>query len=376
MCSNEYLTTQIITYMGNKRKLLPHLQSVFDELKREMGKRNIIVGDGFSGSGIVSRLFKSIGVSKLYTNDIAGYANTLNMCFLSTVDTKELEKIQKYIQSANNYVESNKDYGEHYIRKYWSPKQDTHIHKDERAYFTRENGIAIDKYCYFIHHKVPKKYRCYLLAMLLVECSIKNNTSGHFAAFYKKDGVGHFGGKNENDLHRILSPIRLKMPVLCNHKCDVDVSQRDIISWLDMLQERNVKTDIMYYDPPYNKHPYNIFYFLLDIINRYDTSIQIPDTLRGQPKNWERSPFNSLVHAKKAFEEMIMKTNSTYIVVSYNNDGIIPLHTMETILKKKGSVKQIQMEHKTYNRLRGIANYKREKEHKDIKEVLFVVKCD
>ena len=59
--------------------------------------------------------------------------------------------------------------------------------------------------------------------------------------------------------------------------------------------------------PPYNKHPYNIYYFLLDIINNWDTDIEIPETYRGQPKNWKKSPYCSFVKAKKSFEDLIKK---------------------------------------------------------------------
>ena len=79
--SDQYLTKQIITYMGNKRKLLHKISEIVDTLeKKEKGK--LTIGDGFSGSGIVSRLFKQ-KASKLYSNDIAGYSQTLNKCFLS-----------------------------------------------------------------------------------------------------------------------------------------------------------------------------------------------------------------------------------------------------------------------------------------------------
>ena len=70
------------------------------------------------------------------------------------------------------------------------------------------------------------------------------------------------------------------MPVLTSHKADVKISQQDTNTWIKTIPE----VDLVYYDPPYNKHPYNIYYFLLDIINNWDTNIEIPDTYRGQPK--------------------------------------------------------------------------------------------
>ena len=43
---------------------------------------------------------------------------------------------------------------------------------------------------------VHKSHRHYLLAPLLVQCSIHNNTNGQFSAFYKDvDGIEKLGGK-------------------------------------------------------------------------------------------------------------------------------------------------------------------------------------
>lgn len=371
MCDSDYLKKQIITYMGNKRKLLHHIENVLIDIQCAMPNKRLILGDGFSGSGVVSRLFKKHG-GAVFTNDIAGYSKTLNECYLANVGHTMKRNIVSYIKNANDYVNSTNDVGPHFIRKHWAPSNDKNIKPDERAYFTQENATRIDKYCYYIS-TIPKKYRCFLLAPLLVECSIRNNTSGHFAAFYKKDGVGHFGGKTETDVHRITKPIVLYEPILCNNSCDVTIHTKDVMEWIAEIESKDV--DVVYYDPPYNKHPYNIYYFLLDIINHYDTTIEVPNTLRGQPKNWERSPYNSSVRAKEAFDTLIMKTDAKYILISYNNDGIISLEEMEQILKKKGSVSCVDIEHKTYNRLKGLANYKRTQENKKIKEVLWIVEC-
>lgn len=375
MCDTNYLKKQIITYMGNKRKLLNVIENALIEIQTKLPNKGLILGDGFSGSGVVSRLFKKHGL-RVYSNDIAGYSKTLGDCFLSNVTKKDEKNIEKYVKQANLYASSSQDNGPHFIRKHWSPSSDDSVGKEERAYFTHENGVRIDKYCYFIREKVPKKYQCYLMAILLVECSIKNNTSGHFAAYYKKDGVGHFGGKNETDLHRIAKPIVLETPNLCNNECSCIVDQLDVFDWVDNCSKREGENmDVVYYDPPYNKHAYNIYYFLLDIINSYNTDLDVPNTLRGQPKNWTRSPFNSTVHAKKEFERLIKNTQSKYILISYNNDGLISLEDMEKILKKKGDVSCVDIEHKTYNRLKGLASYKREGENKKIREMLWMVEC-
>ena len=131
----------------------------------------------------------------------------------------------------------------------------------------------------------------------------------------------------------------------------------------------------MYYDPPYNKHPYNIYYFLLDIINDWDKTAEIPDTYRGQPATRTKSDYNSSIHAKKAFDDLLANTNAHYVVLSYNNGGIIPIVELDELLAKHAShVDKIPIDHKTYNRMKGLSNYKRTSVAKDVKEFLYVLK--
>ena len=161
------------------------------------------------------------------------------------------------------------------------------------------------------------------------------------------------------------------LPILTNGKACLKITQKDANEWIKSTGE----LDVVYYDPPYNKHPYNIYYFLLDIISNWETNIQIPDTYRGQPKNWEKSKYCSLKKAKETFEDLIQNTNSKFIMISYNSKGIIPLDEMDEILRKKGKVEKIPFEHNTYNRYVGIAKKKREKKEEKIKEFIWLVDC-
>ena len=179
-----------------------------------------------------------------------------------------------------------------------------------------------------------------------------------------------YGGKKKVDLHRITGEILPELPILTQHKANVKISQMDTNEWVKTLPQ----VDLMYYDPPYNKHPYNIYYFLLDIINNWDTDIEIPDTYRGQPKNWIKSPFCSFVKAKESFDDLIKNTKAKYILVSYNNKGIIPLNELDEILEKYGELRKIPVEHCVYNKLIGIAAKKRKKENKKVEEFLWLLK--
>ena len=84
-----YLTDQLITYIGNKRSLLPAIGEATEKVCAEIGRDRIRVFDGFAGSGVVSRLFKRFA-SEIVSNDIESYARIIGECFLTNRDEVDL----------------------------------------------------------------------------------------------------------------------------------------------------------------------------------------------------------------------------------------------------------------------------------------------
>ena len=366
-----YFREQILTYMGNKRKFIEPMSDILDALAGELNKKKgtLKIAEGFSGSGILSRLFKTYA-KVLHVNDLAGYSRTLNMCYLANLKDVDIKKLYRLIDQANDFVDNDKTESyEKFVSKHWSAP-DHELSKESRLYFTYENALRIDKYMHFIKKHLHKSVQHHLLAPLLVECSMHNNTNGQFSAFYKdENGIGKLGGKKSIDVNRIAKKIKIPYPCYKKTNCKNIITRKDTNEWVKTLPE----VDIMYFDPPYNKHPYCIYYFLLDIINNWDTTQEIPDTNRGQPKNWNKSLYNSFSKAEKTFRDLIKNTNASFIVLSYNNGGIIPIETLDNILLEYGHVEKIPIDHKVYNKLKGIASYKRKGENKKINEYLWVL---
>ena len=77
----DFLSRQIITYIGNKRALLGQIGQVVEGVKGRLGKERLRVFDVFSGSGIVSRYLKA-HASTLISNDIEDYAAVVGRCYL------------------------------------------------------------------------------------------------------------------------------------------------------------------------------------------------------------------------------------------------------------------------------------------------------
>lgn len=367
MSDDPYMKTQIITYMGNKRKIIKHIDDAIAIVKKELGVQEISAGDGFSGSGIVSRLLKKHSHS-LYANDISGYSETLNKCYLASPNEELQEEIKKQIQQANIIAEE-KNHGRSWISRHWAPKSDK-IEPGERAYYTHENGLRIDVVRNYID-TLPERIKPFILAPLLVASSINTNTNGQFSSYFKDEqGIGSFGGKKKACLSRITKPIKIQTPIFCHKDCDVNVTKMDTNKWVTELPE----LDLVYYDPPYNKHAYSVYYFMLDVINNWDLYADIPDTNRGQPKKWIKSPYNSFTKAKQALLQLISNTKSKYILLSYNSCGIIPINELDVSLQQFGHVRKIPIEHKTYNRLKGMVDYKRKEEKEKNEEFLWLIR--
>ena len=274
--TNTYLQKQILTYMGNKRKLVKNINDIISLIEKDFGEKLNTMAEGFSGSGIVSRLLKT-RCNKLFVNDIAGYSKTLNQCYLtsfSSLSDTDKKKIHHHIEVCNqfmlgyNFANFEPMTSDTFISKHWAAKNDDNIQEGERVYFTNKNANKIDRAMTYINRFVESKYRPFLLAPLIVESSIHNNTNGQFSAFFKDENKkkGMFGGKKSVDLKRITGDIKIPHPLLIESGAKVIISQKDTIDWIRNL----TPVDLIYYDPPYNKHPYNIYYFLLDIINDWD----------------------------------------------------------------------------------------------------------
>ena len=79
--NKEFLTTQIITYLGNKRSLIGNIEKEVEEISLKTGKDKLVCADVFSGSGIVARMLKK-HASKLIANDLENYSSVINSCYL------------------------------------------------------------------------------------------------------------------------------------------------------------------------------------------------------------------------------------------------------------------------------------------------------
>ena len=390
----EYLTTQIITYIGNKRSLLPNIEAEICEIKKILGKDRLVCADVFSGSGIVSRMMKKHS-SVLYVNDLENYSRIINSCYLTNKSDFPEEEYRTLHKTLLEKAE--KEPREGIIAKNYAPKDDSSIKTGERVFYTHQNAVLIDTYRALIEETVPENLKNFFLAPLLSEASIHVNTSGVFKGFYKNPdtGLGCFGGKGKNALTRILGKVELKTPVFSNFNSEVKLFQLDALKFAETVtkvsEEENSSSkkemggheqdssagkteasgsllfDIAYLDPPYNQHPYGSNYFMLNLIlkNKIDCDIS---KVSGITKDWNRSDFNRPYAALKTLEKVIEALDAKYIIISYNSEGFIKFNEMKEMLEKYGKLKTTEIPYHTF---RGSRNLN--ERSLTVKEFLFIL---
>lgn len=361
--NREFLTTQIITYLGNKRRLIGNIEKEIESIAEKSGKEKLVCTDLFSGSGIVARMLKRHS-SKLIVNDLENYSSVINSCYLinkKDFPKDECEYLRKKIEDS---CRLEKLPG--IISMNYAPQDDDNIKKGERVFYTHQNAVLIDTYRTLIDKFVPdENLRKFFLAPLITEASVHVNTSGVFKGFYKdkNTGVGCFGAAGKNALTRIFGRIELKEPVFSNFESDLEIYQKDTV----LLSKELKDLDIAYLDPPYNQHPYGSNYFMLNLILKNKLDVEI-SKISGITQGWNRSVFNKPYSALKSMEEIVSGLDSKFIVISYNSEGFISFDEMSEMLKKYGKLKTVEI---AYNTFRGSRNLRNRDIH--VSEYLFIL---
>lgn len=344
----EYLSRQLITYIGNKRALLGHIGIALERVKRRLGKNRLRMADLFSGSGVVSRYMKA-HASSLISNDIEDYAAVTSRCYLRNRSTVDFVLLSEIVADLNARVVAE-SLPKGFIEEMYAPKDEKNITKEDRVFYTRENARRIDNYRRLIE-ECPNEMKDLLLGPLLSEASVHANTAGVFKGFYKNryTGVGHFGGSGSDALTRILGRITLESPVLSLFECDYEVFQEDA----NILARRLEGLDLVYIDPPYNQHPYGSNYFMLNLIVHYRRPTNI-SRISGIPQDWRRSGYNVKNKALPLLKDLLEHIDASFLLVSFNNEGFIQPETMRILLEKIGKVDVIEL---PYNAFRGSRNF-------------------
>lgn len=320
-----FIHQPMMTYLGNKRKLVKYIQEEIEKIQTRLQKPKLDLVDGFCGSVVVARAMVPYA-HNLYTNDLEAYSHMMSKCFLEEPDVGGKERVAHHINVMNGLPGIRGVVSENY-----APRDAENIQEGERCFYTPENAQRIDAMRKYIEEQVEPELRVYCLVPLLVKASIHANTSGIFKGFYKnRAGVGCYGGEGKNALTRITRKIEVEVPVWSGVRIQPHCHNQDIQKFAEELPA----VDVVYLDPPYNQHPYGSNYFMLNTIaqNKLGDGLS---KVSGIPKGWNKSDYNYKQKARRALGKLLdtLKTKTKYIILSYNNEGIIGEDEMLELLQ-------------------------------------------
>jgi adenine-specific DNA-methyltransferase len=203
-------------------------------------------------------------------------------------------------------------------------------------------------------NELTEKEYSILLATLIYNIDKIANTVGHFDAYIKKPIKPQ--------------PLRLRL-INAKDFDNVEIHREDANKLA-----KEIKSDLVYIDPPYNSRQYNRFYHLYETLIKWDKPQLYGVALKPAPEN------NSLyctTKARNAFENLVANLHTSFLVVSYNNtynskshssENKIQLEEIESILSKCGKTKVFECSHRFFNTGKT--------EFDDHKELLFITEVD
>jgi adenine-specific DNA-methyltransferase len=352
--TEHYVFSQLIPYIGNKRKLLPLIAGGI----ARTGIRQGTFVDLFTGSTVVARLAKTMGL-RVFANDWEPYAHVLAAGTVALNRKPGFRALggSRHVFRWLNEMPSRRGY----VARHLCPERDEEPDPDrERMFFTRRNGQRIDAMREQIRRweeegSLSPGERAYLLSALLYSVSYVSNTSGVFKAFHRG-----WGGKTGTALYRILSRIELSPPVLHDNREGNLALREDALQLAPRLSELvGKRPDIVYLDPPYNQHPYGSNYHVLNTVALWDKPPLNRRTriggrtvdksaIRRDWRELRRSPYNHRSTALTAFGDLLDRIDARWLLFSYSTDGMMPLDALLDVLCRKGRTEIFTQRYKRY----------------------------
>ena len=296
-----------MNYIGSKQSLLDFLETTIEEFTGYKEGDSFVFGDLFAGTGVVGQRYKEKGHSVI-SNDIQYYSYVLNKHYIENIPKLD-DSLLEYFNNLNpvkgfiynNYCEGS---------------------GSGRNYFTNENGMKCDA----VRIELERLYRAgeindnlyfYYLASLINSIDKYANTASVYGAFLK-----HIKKPAQKEFMLELLPV--------GNGNIGKVYNEDINELI-----KKVGGDVLYIDPPYNNRQYCSNYHVLETIAKYDTP-----KLRGvtglRDETYQKSKYCSKRTVIDIFEDLIKNADFKYIILSYNNEGLMDLKTIKDIMSKYG----------------------------------------
>jgi len=301
-------------YMGSKNKLLSSISDIASQFSYES------VLDLFSGSGVVSYLFKAHG-KKVLSNDYMAMATTYAKSLIEnnnvTLDQKDLE-ILFHTTQHDEFVSNT----------------------FKNLYFSDDENQFIDTIR--ANSKKLKGYKRSIALAALIRACIKKRPRGIFTY------VGNRYDDGRRDLKLSLEQQFLGAVSAINEGV-FDNGKQNTALWGDALQVSR-KADLVYIDPPYfsplSDNEYVRRYHFVEGLARDWKDVEIQDhTITKKFKSYP-TPFATASGAVDAFDRLFKKFRESILMVSYSSNSLPNLDEMIEIMSRyKRHVEVVTVDH-------------------------------
>lgn len=309
-----------MNYIGSKYSLLPFLEKVICQVAGD-NLRDKVFCDIFAGTGVVGKSFKPI-VGKVISNDWEYYSYVLNRNYIG--NNKKIKDKDRYIDCLNSldgiddgFIYMNYCLGSGSGRQYFSDangkKIDAARQQIERWY--RSGAISEDLYFF-------------LLCSLLESADKLANTASVYGAFLKH-----------------LKTSALKPLLIGPALYPINGGGHEVYCEDANMLIRNIQGDILYIDPPYNARQYGANYHMLNTIAEY-----LPFVPKGKTglREYARSLYCGTKSVRDVFDDLVRNARFKYIILSYNNEGLMSLEDIKKIMSRYGHYDIASQEYHRY----------------------------
>ena len=333
-------------FIGCKENLLDFIELFI----REKGIKGNVFCDLFSGTGSVAKHFKELGY-KISSTDLLYFSFVLQKVYIEQNQYPKFSKLLKRLKivpvNDTLFIDSSKNARaiiqhlnnlrgiKNFIYRNYSP-EGTKGKKHVRQYFTGDNAQKIDS----IREEIEKWKKgnllseqeyYFLLCSLIEAVPFVANISGTYAAFLK------------NWDKRAFKKIMLKVPKIIESNKKHKAFNENGLKVLDQIKG----IDILYLDPPYNERQYAPNYHILETIARWDKP-RIKGVTGMRAYEDQKSEFCNPQKGLIALEEIIKKGDFKHLLLSYNDEGIMPERKIIELFNKYGKVEIVEKKYQRY----------------------------
>jgi len=330
-------------YYGCKTKLLEFISEAVSKTGVNHGS---VFCDLFSGTTVVAKHFKKAGFT-VYANDFLGFSYSLARAYIQSNSYPRFRGLKKTVQGLNDSEENitkviaflnNLKLKKSFVYKNYCPGGTSNL-DSPRMYFTDLNGMKIDAIRTKIQHwkdnqLINEDQFHILLAALIEAVPYVANISGNYAAYLK-----HWDPRTNKTL-------TLQVPRILKSDKHNKAFKQDANKLI-----RRIHSDILYLDPPYNTRQYAGNYFLLELIAEgwfNGTRPNIYGKTGMRPYENQKSKYCKKNNVFNVFADLIENADAKFILLSYNDEGLLTEKEISTVLKNRGKVSIFRKTHRRY----------------------------